>query len=229
MPGRLMQPGRTEETSMDRIALLCEKDSIMLTEFSRRSLDRMTGRSLRGAHLPFVGAYLDANVKKEVEKDRLIIEHAGASFSTGRELDVDAVFEETKGVDKLFVRNLAIPALSITVRYSDIAEVRKKRIAALSGAVRGILAHWKDDLPLDDALRAAYPEQAFGETLREILHLYNQETRLLSRSIRLFPPFNGAVEFVADTLFETMEKVSVDLVAEYSNKIFGGKLTHVQA
>ncbi len=214
---------------MDRIALLCEKDRIMLTEFSKRSLDRMTGRSLSAARLPFVGAYLDANVKKEVEKDRLIIEHAGESFAAGRELDVDAVFEETKKVDRLFVKHLAIPSLSITVRYEDIADVRKKRIVRLFGAVHGILAQWKDGLPFGDAVRAAYPEKAFEVVLCEILHLYNQETRLLSRSIRLFPPFNTAVDFVADTLFDIMETVSKDMVAEYSSKIFGGNLTHVQA
>lgn len=217
---------------MDRTTLLCGKDRIMLTEFSKRSLERIAGRSLRVAPLPFIETYLDANVRKEVEKDRLIIGHAGKVFAAGKgagDLDVDAVFEQTKEVDSLFVRNVMIPALFITVRYEDIEDTRKKRIRHLGGMAHGILSRWKDGASFEDTLRAAYSEKTFEKAIREILHLYNRETRQLSRSIRLLPPFNSAVDIVADTLFDIMEAVSKDMAAEYSNKIFGGKPAHVQA
>jgi hypothetical protein len=215
---------------LDKASVLCEKDGIMLREFSGRVVKRVSGRPLRAIRLPFIGAYLDANIMKEVEKDRLIICRAADALKAGKgpgDLDLDALFEETKSVDRTFVKNLRIPSLSVRVRYEDFAGIRKDRIRLLAGAVHDILRGWDDESPFEERLRAVYAEEEFKRAVTGILHLYNCETRMLSRSIRFFPPFHLAMTAFADALFDAMEAVSRDLADEYAKLIYQGVPVHV--
>jgi hypothetical protein len=214
---------------MDKVTVLCDKDRDMMYEFSRRSLDRLSGRSLLLNSLPFFSTYLDSNVKKEVEKDRLIIEEAAVAYKSGRpvcDLDLEDIFEKTKKVDKTFLENLLIPSFSLTVRYSDFADIRIQRIWRISRTVYTLLANWRDTSSFTDATRNAYTVNEFKDILAEILHLYNQETRMLSKSIRIFPPFNKAVSTYVETLFQAMEETTEDMADIYAKKIFGDKIVY---
>lgn len=198
----------------------------MLTEFSRRALAHLTGRSLDALPLPFVTEYMNANVMKEVEKDRIIIEHAVAAFTAGtsvEELAVDDIFELTRTVDRTFVKGLLIPSLVIKVRYEDIADIRKKRIRCLSKAVFNLMGNWADSLSFETRIRQAYSEQEFKATISEILYLYNHETRALSNSINFLNPFSTAIKFFAETLFDAMEAAAKELTADCTTKIFREK------
>ena len=96
---------------MDKADILCEKDEALLREFSRRVVRRVTGRAVP-FRLPFLGDYIDANVMKEVEKDRIVIRRASEVFHAGRgasDTDREELFEETKAVDRTFVQHLPIP------------------------------------------------------------------------------------------------------------------------
>jgi len=161
---------------------------------------------------------------KEVDKDRIIINAAAALFRSGGQVDtlaVDAVFEDTKAVDKAFVRKLLVPSLSVTVRYEDFADIRKGRIRCLSRAVHGLLAAWDEAASFEDAVRKAYTAQQFKDVLTEILHLYNLETKMVGKSTKFFHPFNTALNLFSDTLFDSMEETSVVLVGEYARTLFG--------
>ena len=97
---------------MDKAAILCDKDKALLREFSRRVVGRVTGRAVPAFKLPFIGAYIDSNVMKEVEKDRIVICRAAEAFMAGKgagDMDHDALFEETKAVDRTFVKKSADP------------------------------------------------------------------------------------------------------------------------
>ena len=216
---------------MDKAAILCEKDGALLREFSRRVVRRVTHRAVP-IRLPFIGDYIDSNVMKEVEKDRIVIRRASEVFHAGRgasDTDREELFEETKAVDRTFVQHLRIPVFSLTVRYEDFADIRKKRIRLLVDAVHAVLRGWNDAATLEETLRAVFPLDQFKESLTEILHLYNLETRILSRSVRFLPPFHGVMAKFADVLFNTMETESRDLVDDYANKIYGGAHAHVPA
>ncbi len=214
---------------MNRVAILCDKDRDMMYEFSRRSLDRLGKQSLFLNTLPFFSAYLDSNVKKEVDKDRLIIEEAAAAFETGKpicELDLEDIFDKTKQVDKVFLNHL--PVLSpFFVRYSEFADIRIQRIWRISKTVYTILTNWPDAASFNDAVRNAYTGNAFKDIIAEILHLYSQETRMLGKSLRLFPPFNKALQNITETLFQTMEEVTKDIAELYTGKIFGDERAYV--
>lgn len=206
--------------------MLCDKDSDFLHDYSRRCIERLTGHSLLSVPFPFLSAYLEANIKKETDKDRLIIEHAAAALAVGREpgdVDIEEIFEKTKAVDRAFVRSLLIPSFSIQVRYEDIADIRKKRIARLSRTAGDVLRAWGDSASFSDVVRTTYSESQFRELLLDILHLYNLETRKLSDSISFFSPFNRAISAFAENVFDTMELVAAAMVDEYSAKLFRGE------
>jgi hypothetical protein len=213
---------------MDKVGVLCVKDKAMLVEFSSRVLQRISGRTLF-LHLPFITDYLEANVRKEAEKDRIIIAHAAAAFPScaGDEaLVVDSLFEETKSVDAAFVKTLLIPSIAITVRYEDIADIRKKRIQRLLKGVYKLLAQWEEAVSFEECVRKAYSERRFKEDLGEMLHLYSLEIRSLNNSIRFLSPLKGAVNFFADALFDAMQAASTGLVRDCGKKIFGGDAPH---
>jgi hypothetical protein len=162
---------------------------MLMHDFSELSLEQLKDRSFYCMPLPFLRTYMNANVGKEIDKDRLIIEYAAARFREGRlccDYDIGEMFEMTKQVDKAFLRKVNLPSLTITIRYEDIASIRKSRIDCLSRSVHDLLAHWKDDLPVEDASGRRTASRFQIEDHQS--HLYNQETRQLSNSIPAFGP-----------------------------------------
>lgn len=211
---------------MDKVQLLCDEDKVMLTEFSRRALEHITGRTLNSMHLPFITGYVNANVEKEFHKDRIIIEYAAAACAASvrvDDLDVDDVFEKTKAADKTFIKGLVIPSLVVSIRYEDIADIRKNRIRCLSKSVYDLLHDWDDSVSFKSRARQAWPEQKFRAILTEILHLYNQETRLLSSSVKFLHPFNKALNYFAEPVFEAMEDAAEELTADCAARIYREK------
>jgi hypothetical protein len=206
---------------MDKIGILCSKDRDMLHEFSRRSIERIKGNPLLSLTMSFFSSYVEGNVKKEVEKDCLIITEAANAFETGRpvcDLDLEDIFEKTKKVDKQFLGNLMLPPFSISVRYSDFADIRIQRIWRISRTVYALLRNWTDSASFTDVVRKTYTEQEFQAVLIEILHLYNLETRMLGDAIR--SPLHKAISAAGETLYQSMEDTMEELTEAYSQKIF---------
>ncbi len=211
---------------MDRVGVLCEKDSTMMFEFSRQSLDRIGNPSLLFSVLPFLSTYLDANVKKEVDKDRLIIEEAASACAAGKpvcDLDLEEIFDKTKVIDKVFLNRLPFSS-SLMVCYSDFADIRLRRIWRISKTVYALLEHWHGSAAFDDAVKRAYTEDKFRGIIADILHLYSEETRMLGRSLRLLPPVNTAAQKFTESLYQAMEGVTSDIAEQYARKIFGEKI-----
>jgi len=216
------------EVSMDKVGILCEKDSVMMHEFSRLSLDRIKGHSLLSVTISFFSSYMETNVKKEVEKDRLIIKEAAAAFAAGRpacDLDLEDIFEKTKKIDKEFLDNLMIPSFSFSVRYSDFADIRIQRIWRIARSVYALLGKWPDGAPFAEAAKKAYAGKAFNELIVEILHLYSLETRMLGDAIR--SPFHKAMSAAVEALFQAMEETMEEMADDYTKKIYGDEIIHV--
>jgi hypothetical protein len=70
-------------------------------------------------------------------------------------------------------------------------------------------------------VRNAYTEREFNEVITDILHLYNQETRMLGRSLRLLPPFSRAMSSFSGALFQAMEEATEGMADTYARKLFG--------
>jgi len=212
---------------MDRVRILGDKNSDMMHEFSRRSLAEVHVGALLSLTLPVFSRYLDANVGKEVEKDRLIIREAAEAFFADRpacDLDLEDIFEKTKAVDKRFLDSLAIPSFSISIRYSDFADIRIQRIWRIARTVYAVLETWPDNASFGDAVRTAYNEYEFRHILGEILSLYSVETRMLGDAIR--SPFHKTILTYLTSLFDAMERVREGLAATYAKHVFGDKTVH---
>ena len=210
------------EMLMDKFGVLCDKDRAMMHEFSRRSLGRISGRSLLSVSLSIFSSYMEANVKKETEKDRLIIEVAAAAFARGQaacDLDLEDIFEQTKRIDKAFLDNLMIPSFSISVHYSDFADIRLRRIWRISKTVYALLGKWPDGGTFADTAKKTYSEKEFKDIIVDILRLYSLETRMLGDAIH--SPFRRAVGAYIETLFHAMEEATDELANDYTKKIYG--------
>jgi len=206
---------------MDKIEILRTKDRDLLHDFSRRSIERITGHSLPS--LPFVSTYLEANIQKEADKDGLIITHTAAIFAAGKRtssFDIEEMFAQTKTVDQAFVKKLSLPSIAIHLHYDDIAPIRKERIAFLAKIVEDILEHWGTAQDFSGAVKNAYDGATFRGSIVKLLHLYNEETRMLSSSIKFLHPFNKAMDLFIDTLFETMEEVKETIADSCTHSIF---------
>lgn len=214
---------------MDKVAILCDKDRILMEDFSRQSLNRMSSHTTLLGSLPFFSAYQDANVKKEVDKDRLIIREAAGAFETEKpvcDLDLEEIFEKTKEVDKVFLNKLLIAPFTLSVRYSDFADIRIQRIWLIAKTVYALLAHWPEGASFTDAVRNTYKEKNFKDILSEILHLYNEETRMLSQSIRHLGPLRSVVSSYNNALYQAMEDVRENITVSAVQRIFGDKTVY---
>jgi hypothetical protein len=214
---------------MDKVDTLCDKDRILMEDFSRQSMNRMSSHATLLTSLPFFSVYQDANVKKEVDKDRLIITEVAGAFVSNRpvcDLDLEEIFEKTKEVDKVFLNRLLIPPFTLSVRYSDFADIRIQRIWVIAKTVYGLLEHWPENASFIDAVRNTYSEKKFKDILSEVLHLYNEETRMLSGSIRNLGPLRSVVSTYNNELYQAMEDVKEDITVSAIQRIFGDRTVY---
>ncbi|MBF0560228.1 MAG: hypothetical protein HQL08_15770 [Nitrospirae bacterium] len=209
---------------MDKVVKLCSRNRDLLHKFSRLTLNRLGSLVPLRLPLQIFEKVMDVNVAKEVEKDRLIVEHAAALFYDGKEPGpayVAAVFEKTKEVDREYIKKLSLPLITIKVRYEDFEEIRKQRISRLSQAVCDVLKAWNEDETFEDAVRSSFGAAQFGETIGAILHLYNLETMKLNRSIAVHPPFHLVLEPITNALYNTMEDAAKETVTGCVREIYG--------
>ena len=211
---------------MSKVDAVCDKDREMMLEFSRRCVSRLDNFLALKLFLSPFRHFLDANVIKEIEKDRLIIKYAAELFEDGSirdEMDINGIFEKTKKVDEEFINKLSTPFFSIAIRYDDFAEIRKKRIAALVNMALDLLGNWQDGLPFYDIVKTTFEEESYGEALREVLHLYNVETRMLSNSFTFHGPAGKVKDLFAERLITTMEETALEIALVYTRRVYAVK------
>lgn len=209
---------------MDRVKILCNKDRVLMKEFSRRCIDDLRDHLIFKVFFTLFRGFMDANVQKETDKDRLIIEHAASAFLAGKDFgdaDVDGMFEKTKGVDREFIKKISTLPLSIDVRYTDIGDIRKKRIRVLSRMVVELLNNWNDPIPFIDVVKKTYTDSQFNGIIKDMLHLYNLETIKLTGSIRLLYPADIAKGLFTDALFNMMEQIREVTAREFTKRVYG--------
>lgn len=208
---------------MDRLFTLWAFDRDLLSRFSERSTELLTGRSPVSFTASLTTAYLRRNVEKEVEKDRFVIDHAAAAFDAGRLVstaDVDDLFERSKEVDRVFVRELVLPSVCIAIRYDDIEATRKRRILFLARFVENLLMAWPTDAALTDVFILRYSSGRFRDLIGEYLGLYCVETRQLANSVKFLPPFNRAMDLFLEELLEIMEQARAQVAQLFTDRIY---------
>lgn len=208
---------------MSKIDVLCNVDREMMLLFSRQSVARLDASFPFRLVLVPLQRFFDANVHKEIEKDRLFIEHAAAEFEKGHtrsDIDLNSLFEMTKKIDSAFLKSLSNPLCPLEVRYDNLAEIRKTRMRSFINMVFDLLGNWHDASPLAVVVKQTYAEERYRDLLHEILHLYNVETRLLGSAFTFPVPTGRMKDLVAEKLFAAMEKTAREVSCAYARGVF---------
>ena len=196
-------------------------DRQMMQAFSQRTAAGLARHSLFGLLLPAFQSFLDINVRKEIEKDRRVI--ATAALKTGRTpdaTDTQRLLLEARDIDQAFLRQAAIFPVAINIHYSDIEPTRLKRIERLLDLSYRLLAPWQNTPRFRVAAAKAYTREQFETALREILHLYALETKMLSNSVRIPQLFTLARDKLTGTIYSVMETTADELASELTRKVY---------
>ncbi|GBE10020.1 hypothetical protein BMS3Bbin12_00534 [bacterium BMS3Bbin12] len=208
---------------MNRADLLCTMSRVMMEAFSRRTVEGLKSYTLFRLALPPFQAFLNINVGKEVEKDRLVILRAAELHRSGTEPDpahVAALLQQAREIDQTFVRKAATFPIDIRIQYRDIEHYRQQRIELLLQTSYRILTQWQGVSSFRAAVNKLYDEAQFRELLHDILRLYAMETRMLSRSVRIPHLLSLARDAVTRTITDVMERESEALAKSLAHVVY---------
>ena len=195
----------------------------MMQEFSARTAARLGDHTLFRLMLPAFRAFLDINVRKEIEKDRLVIMHADAARRAGdapREADVQRLLQQAREIDRKFLQQAAVFPVNIHVEYRDIEEFRRRRIERLLDVAGRLFAQWEVTPRFRAAVVQLYSRAELETLLREILELYSAETKMLSRSVNIPQIFHFARDSLAETVHSVMLSVARGLAGELTRNVY---------
>lgn len=189
----------------------------VLHVFSRRTTTALRAALPLRLALPHLEPVLALNVTKEVRKDTLVIVRARelAADSPAAWADVlPQLLHATKEIDRMFLARVGTFPVGIVIRYEEIAPIRARRMKLLYDATLKILTARDSDRRLRSAMQATFSRDEFGLLLYELLRLYAEETRLLSRSVRLPGLLVPLRDMIAQELFNVMLRVARPLAHE---------------
>ena len=202
---------------------LCAMNRYMMHEFSRRTAEDLSKSKLFRRVLPAFQSFLDLNVEKEVDKDRLAISAAAAAQRAGEspsDVDIGALLESARAIDEAFSRRASLFPVSLDLRYEDLEPIRRSRFELLVVSAYRVLAQWEETPRFRDAVAAVYSEEQFMALLREILSLYGEETRLLSNSVRVPFVIARARNTLARIIYAAMEDAGKHLAGELTRDVY---------
>jgi len=206
-----------------KVDILCAMNRRMMHEFSRRTTDELAKSKLFRRVLPAFQSFLEINVEKEVDKDRLAISAAAAAQRGGgspSDVDIGALLRSARAIDERFSRRASFFPVSIDIRYQDLEPIRRSRIELLVECAYRVLAQWEETPRFRDAVAAVYREEQFRALLREILSLYGKETRLLSNSVRVPFVVTMARDTLARIIYAAMEDAGKRLAGELARDVY---------
>lgn len=198
----------------------------ILHTYSQRTIAALRAILPLRLALPHLESVLALNVGKEVEKDTLVIRRARepAGADTADRNDVLAqLLQTTKDIDRRFLARVGRFPVEIVVRYEDIAPIRARRIKLLHEAATKILAARDTQRHMGRAVHTSYSREEFAQLLYELFRLYAEETRSLSRSVRLPMPLVPLRELIGQELLNVMTRVARTLANEIAAEAFRPK------
>ncbi len=208
---------------MKRAKSLARLNGRMLHAYSRRTIAALRAALPLRLALPHLEPVLALNVGKEVEKDTLVIRRAGepasAAAADWNEV-LPQLMQASKDIDRQFLARVGRFPVEIVVRYEEIVPIRARRIKLLHDAAARLLAAHQSHRHLREAMLASYSHQEFAQLLYELLRLYAEETRCLSRSVRLPRPLVPLRELIGQELLNVMLRVARPLATEIAARTF---------
>lgn len=195
----------------------------ILSVYSQRTTEALRAALPLRLALPHLEPVLALNVAKEVRKDTLVIvracELAMDQPSAWNEI-LPQLLNATKEIDRMFLARIGKFPVGIVIRYDEIAPIRARRIKLLFDAALKIVTPHDSERRLRGAMQNAFSREEFGHLLGELFRLYAEETRSLSRSVRLPKLLVPLREHIAQELFNVMIRIARPLAIEIATKTF---------
>jgi hypothetical protein len=195
----------------------------ILNIYSRRTTAALRAALPLRLALPHLEPVLALNVDKEVKKDTLVIQDA-RDLPAGSAPDWNALLPQllqaTKEIDRMFLARVGRFPVEIVVRYEEIVPIRARRMKLLHEAALRILHAHGTGCRLRSAIHASFSREEFEQLLYELFRLYAEETRSLSRSVRLPGPLAALRELIAQELLNVMLGVAKPLALEIAAAAF---------
>jgi len=195
----------------------------ILNTYSRRTTTALRAALPLRLALPHLEPVLALNVRKEVEKDTLVILRAHQATSAATpdwNLLLPQLLQATKEIDRMFLARVGRFPVEIVIRYDEIVPIRARRMKLLHEAALRILHARSRGGGLRKAMHASFAREEFAQLLYELFRLYAEETRSLSRSVRLPRPLVPLRELIAQELLNVMLGVARPLAMEIAATAF---------
>ena len=209
---------------MNELDVLAGKNSEMMHEFSSRCIVRIEEHGTLKVLLAPFHRFFEANVEKETDKDKLIIECAVSAYYDGKALGAasrEELFDKTMQVDAAFLKKVSLPLLP-NVWHQDVTDIRKRRIDVVLETVYELMKNWKEHCSFSETVRETYSPEQLSKIIIDILHLYRLETRAVASSIKLPLPAKKAKHLIESRLYEIMGLVAEEIARELTEKVFAG-------
>ena len=202
---------------MKRARSLARLNGRILHLFSQRTTTALRAALPLRLALPHLEPVLALNITKEVRKDMLVILRArelAAESPSDWSLILPQLMHATKEIDRMFLARVGSFPVGIVIRYEEIAPIRARRMKLLYDAALKILTPENGRQGLRGAMHATFSRDEFAQLLEQLFRLYAEETRSLSRSVRLPRLLVPLRELIAQELFNVMTRVARPLASE---------------
>ena len=196
----------------------------MMHEFNDQTLVTLKCNPFFKLLLPPFGGFLLDNVQKEIEKDRAVIEVACQSArqqSLPGDREIRGLLQKAREIDRQFVRKAHMPNIGIQIRHEDIESIRAERMRLLLDGMYRILRQWETQSGLRKAVQTVLDRGQFRGLILKILHLYIDETRLLSNSVQLPFALRRARDAALRTVTAAMQGSAMKVADECAAIMFG--------
>ena len=208
---------------MKRARALARLNGRILHVFSQRTTAALRAALPLRLALPHLEPVLALNVVKEVRKDSLVILRAcqlAADVPSAWTDVLSQLLEATKEIDRSFLTRVGKFPVGIVIRYEEVAPIRARRIKLLYDAVAKTTTTENSRRGLRRALRTTFSRGEFEQLLNQLFRLYAEETRSLSRSVRLPALLVPLRELIAQELLNVMLRVARPLALEITATAF---------
>lgn len=205
---------------MKRARSLARLNGRILNVFSRRTTAALRSALPLRLALPHLEPTLALNVAKEIRKDALVLLRASQQIADQHPAANDVLsqlLDATKEIDRSFLNRVGKLPVGIVIRYEEIGPIRARRIKLLYDAAVKTLTSDNARRPLREALQTTFSQDDFRKLLDELFRLYVEETRSLSRSVRLPRLMAPIREMIAQEVYNVMigvaRKLALEIVA----------------
>lgn len=194
-----------------------------MESFSQGTVENLKGYTLFRLALPTFQSFLNINVAKEIEKDRMVIVQAAKTHQSGTEPGPDHVailLQQVRKIDQTFLHKATAFPINIQIQYQDIEHYRQQRIELLLQTSYRVFAQWQGVRSFRAAVNELYSEAQFRDLLHDILSLYAMETRMLSYSVRIPHLLTLARDAATQTITKVMEQEAETLAKSLAHKVY---------